>query len=257
MIVFPKTYDIECLTKAPTGVGTGTLGITPTSVATNKVINTNQDFTNVSVGDYVTLACAPNNYARVTEVNSTTELTLDADLITSLEHLFYVVSESTAFVLEVDPDEYDSPEQTPNFFKFLSKGDRVEKELAPPGEYSISGCRVISVDSPTRCTVDVPLSGQTVRFIPVNSVTSVESQDIAVVFKDFSDNNALVIGNGKIDWQFSDDADIPSGVTNGIQNRDVLLSSVINAIVTDVGSAWQTAPRVDTTELGGGEFVFD
>lgn len=257
MIVFPKNYYVECLEKSPDGVTGGELGITPTSIATNKVINTNQNFANVSVGDYVTLACAPQNYARVTEVNSATELTLDADLITSLEHLFYVVSESTAFVMEVDPDEYDSPEQTPNFYNFLSNGDRVESDSAPPAEYSISGGRVISVDSPTRCTVDVPLIGQTTVFIPANSVTSIESQDIAVVFKDFTDNDALVIGNGKIEWQFSSDEDIPSGLTNGIQNRDVLLSNVIDAIVTDVGGAWQNAPRVETTELGAGEFVYD
>ena len=256
MIVFPKTYDIECLTKAPTGVGTGTLGITPTSVATNKVINTNQDFTNVSVGDYVTLACAPNNYARVTEVNSTTELTLDADLITSVEHLFRVVSQSTAFVLEVDPDEYDSPEETPNFFKFLSKGDGVEHLEGAPGDYTVTGCKVVSVDSPTRCTIDLPLSGGTILAQPANSVTGVETEDMAVVYSDPDESN-LVIGNGYISYQFPFDITIPSGVTNGIQNRSVLLEDVISAVVADVGGAWQGSPNVDRRELGGGEFVFD
>ncbi|WP_291811435.1 hypothetical protein [Limnobacter sp.] len=232
------------------------MGITPTSIATNKVINTNQDFTNVSVGDYVTLACAPNNYARVTEVNSTTELTLDTDLITSLEHLFRVVSESTAFVLEVDLSEYDSPEVAPNFFKFLSKGDGVEHLEGAPGDYTVTGCKVISVDSPTRCTIDVPLSGGTVLAQPTNSVTGVESEDIAVIYSDPVASN-LVVGNGQIAYQFPLNVNIPSGIINGIQNRNVLLQDVLDAIIADVGGAWQSTPSVDRRELGGGEFVFD
>lgn len=257
MIVFPKKYDVECLTKYPTGVTTGEPGITPTSIATNKVINTNQNFANVTVGDYVTLACAPQNYARVTEVNSATELTLDADLITSVNHLFRVVRQDVAFIMEVDPDQYDSPEQTPNFYKFLSKGDRVEPQSAPPAQYAISGCRVISVDSPTRCTVDVPLSGQTVGFMPINSVTSLESEDVAVVYIRPDNGASLVVGNGVIELQFDDTGDIPAGVINGIQDRNVLRSDVIEAIASDVGGAWQGAPTVNTRELGGGEFVFD
>lgn len=131
----------------------GTLANTePTSIAPFKLIDSAAPFAQVVVGDVVVLTDYPGTFATVTVVDSTTQLTLDKDIIKTTSDYYRVLTADLAFKVIQDGTDY-------NFLRLFSLSSRVDTSSTEDVEYTVSGCRVVSVDSPTQLTTDLPMGG--------------------------------------------------------------------------------------------------
>ena len=94
------TISLPCLlnTQTTSARVTGTTAsFTPSSVTANKLVDTANSFSNVSIGDYVVLQDNPKVFTTVTALDSATQLSLDDDIITSLTDYYFVVTAANAF----------------------------------------------------------------------------------------------------------------------------------------------------------------
>lgn len=253
MITFPQQFEVECVDKR---VALTDGSSTPTSVSANKLIDTAADFSNVIVGDYVTLADAPQKYTLVTVVDSGTELTLEDDIILGTDYEYAVLSKATAFQLEVDVSAY-AGETVPNLKKFLSVADGVDTN-GYSLDYTVSGCKVVSVDSNTQCTIDIPVGGDTTIYF--NSTNHINSIDVSEIDFVLVQEQELVLagpfGKTAVGYAKIELNGLPGDAPVGVSNSALLMSDVLEAIVDSVSGSWQSAPAVNTRALGGGRMAF-
>ena len=178
------TISLPCLLNSQTisaRVTGTTASFTPSSVTANKLVDTANSFSNVSIGDYVVLQDNPKVFTTVTALDSATQLSLDDDIITSLTDYYSVVTAANAFKVVRN----NSGGENFNFQVLVSPGDLVETGSTQDIDQTLTGCRVVSVDSPTQFTVDLPMGGsENIQVSRQGTIDPIDLSDIDVFFND-------------------------------------------------------------------------
>lgn len=169
-ISFPQHLNFDAVSNLVAGTEAGT---EPTSIAAFKLIDSAAPFAQVVVGDVVVLADHPGTFATVTVVDSITELTLDKDIIKGVGDYYLVLTADLAFKVVQDGTDY-------NFLQLFSPGSRVDTDATEDLNYTLSGCGVVSVDSPTQLTTDIPMGGYNSIYVTTDkkAFCNVESIDV-------------------------------------------------------------------------------
>lgn len=224
-ISFPQHLNFDAVSNLVAGTEAGT---EPTSIAAFKLIDSSAPFAQVVVGDVVVLIDYPGTFATVTAVDSITELTLDKDIIKGVGDYYFVLTADLAFKVIQDGTDY-------NFLQLFSPGSRVDTNATEDISYTLSGCGVVSVDSPTQLTTDIPMGGYNSIYVTTDKKAfyNVESIDVFYLgdeeivltgYKFEEDNYASITTNPDI-WSnepqgsFDDVADaISKSVAGGYRN---------------------------------------
>lgn len=216
----------------------------PSSVAANKLVDTANDFSNVSIGDYVVLWEDPRVFTTVTALDSATQLSLADDIITSTDQYYLVVTAADAFKVTLDTTSGEGY----NFEVFCAPGDLVETS-GQDIEQTLSGCRVVSIDSPTQITVDLPFGGYSDAFIGLQKNLNTFDADGIDVF--YYDNSGPEIVVAPLTGDSVNYASLyPYGLADSATTGAVMLSDLKDAIVEAVGGGYRTNAPINQRAFG-------
>ena len=222
----------------------------PSSVAANKLVDTANDFSNVSIGDYVVLWDDPTVFTTVTALDSATQLSLADDIITDTGKYYLVVTAADAFKVTLDTSQGEGY----NFDVFCAPGDLVETS-GENIDQTLSGCRIVSIDSSTQITVDLPFGGYSNVNIGLQKTLNTYDADGIDVFYCNVDDEELVISS-----ILGDDSSYASLYTYGVADTAttgaVMLSDVKDAIVEAVGGGYRTNAPINQRAIGPQYFDF-
>ena len=215
---------------------------TPSSVTANKLVDTANSFSNVSIGDYVVHQDNPKVFTTVTALDSATQLSLADDIITSTSDYYFVLTAADAFKVVQDGTSY-------NFDVLVSRGDLVDSEDTNDISLTLSGCRVVSVDSPTQFTVDLPMGGYSSVEIALQN-QPVDCLDVNHIdaFWGNADNEEIImtsLAGDNFNIGFS-----PGGQPPFAQITAIILSDMEDAIVRAIGGGYRTNAPINQRALG-------
>lgn len=218
----------------------------PSSVTANKLVDTANSFSNVSIGDYVVLKDNPKVFTTVTALDSATQLSLDDDIITSTSDGYFVVTAADAFKVVQDGTSY-------NFDVLVSRGDLVDSEDTNDISLTLSGCRVVSVDSPTQFTVDLPMGGyETIAIALQNQpVDCLDVNHIDVFWGNAADEEILLTSLAGDNYSIGF---YPSGQPPFAPTTAIILSDIEDAIVEAIGGGYRTNVPINQRALGAQSF---
>jgi len=116
-------------------------------------------------------------------------------------------------------------------------------------DQTLSGCRVVSVDSPTQVTVDLPMGGYNDLYFGFQKSLSPYDADGIDVFYYDDGNQELVLTNTEGD---SDNyaSLYPLGTEGTAVTGAQMLAAVKDAIGEAVGGGWRTNAPIDQTYIG-------
>jgi hypothetical protein len=217
----------------------------PSSIVANKLVDTESDFTNVSVGDVVVLIDSPDTYASVTAVDSNTELSLDRDIIKSLTDAYYVLPEANAFKVVLDGT------QDYNLDVLCSPGDLVDTNSTEEVDATLSGCRVVSVDGPNQLTVDMPMGGYESVIIGLQKQPN--QLDVGLIDIIFMNDGELLLTSYEGSFA-SNYAGLYAYGSGGAAIERVIIEDVEDAIVEAVGGGYRTNAPINQRALGAQNF---
>lgn len=236
-ISFPIQVNVDCTTNLSAGVES------PTSIQPFKAICIENDFLPVSVGDIVFLADDPAKYTTVVSVDGEFELTLADDIIKTTDDAFGVLTASTAFKIIQDGTDYD-------FVSLFKAGDLVDTDSTEEVESTNSGCRIVSVDSPTQLTVSLPMAGYDSVSILRSGTASVVSVDDIDFFFYNSFNQSVFIGPYYNEFN-------NGGLTLKSLAGESALKDVEDAIVKAVSFGYTTNAQINTRAFGAVQSTFE
>lgn len=214
----------------------------PSSIVANKLVDTENSFANVSVGDVVVLIDSPNIYASVTAVDSDTELSLDRDIITAF-NAYFVLTEANAFKVVVDgTEDY-------NLDVLCSPGDLVETTSTEDIDQTLSGCRVVSVDGPNQLTVDMPMGGY--DGVKIGLQKQPNQIDVGLIDAIYMIDGELLLTSYEGD-NASTYASLYVYGEGGVEQA--IIEDVEDAIVEAVGNGYRTNAPINQRALGAQNF---
>ena len=217
----------------------------PSSVAANKLVDTGNDFSNVSIGDYVVLWDDPSVFTTVTALDSATQLSLADDIITDTDQYYLVVTAAEAFKVTLDTTAGEGFD----FNVLCAPGDLVEAG-GQSMDQTLSGCRIVSIDSPTQITVDLPMGGYGDVIIGTQKNANTYDVDgIDVFYADPNNNEEFVLAT--IAGDNSSYATLYAYGFNDIADTmAVMLIDIKDAIVEAVGGGYRTNAPINQRAIG-------
>lgn len=236
-ISFPIQVSFDCTSNFSASAES------PTTIQPFKAISTDSDFSGVSVGDIVFLVDDPTKYTTVVSVDGEFELTISDDIIKTTDDAFGVLTASTAFKIIQDGTDYD-------FVSLFKAGDLVDTDDTDEVEATNSGCRIVSVDSPTQLTVSLPMAGYSSASILRSGTSSVVSVDDIDFFFYNSFNQSVFMG--PYYTEFSN-----GGLTLVSLAGESALKDVEDAIVKAVSFGYTTNAQVNTRAFGAVQSTFE
>ena len=232
-ISFPINFEFTAVTARVIDSDSSS---TPSSVSAGKLVDTGNNFTNVTVGDIVLLQDDPATYTSVTVVDSTTELTLAKDIITSTGDYYFVLTAADAFKVIQDGTSY-------NFSVLVKRGDPIDSGDTSDIIATNSGCRIVSVDSSTQLTTTLPMGGYTyLNALRIGTSAPMNVDNIDFFLYDSDDEaivaNAYYVGSTLQAY--------PSSTANAA----IALMDFEDAIVRAVSHGYRTNAPINTRAFG-------
>jgi hypothetical protein len=230
-ISFPQNVSFNAVSSRVAGTE---FAIEPTAIAPFKVINTaGTTFSQVAVGDVVCIYDYPGTFATVTVVDSATELTLDKDIIKGTSDYYLVLTADSAFKVIQDGTDH-------NFLQLFSPGSRVDTEATEDLNYTVSGCGVVSVDSPTQLTTDIPMGGYDFIHVTTDKKAFCNVENIDVFY---ISNDEIVLTGYKFE-----DFEYPAILTD--LEPQGSLDDVVDAISKSVAGGYRNDSPINTRTFG-------
>ncbi len=238
-ISFPIQVSFDCTPQ----FSPGTSAEQPTSIQPFKLIDIENNFLGVSVGDVVVFTDDPTKYTTVVSVDGEFELTLADDIFKTTSDYYSVLAKDTAFKVVQDGTQYD-------FVSLFKAGDLVDSTSTEGVDATNSECRIISVDSKTQLTVSLPMAGYDRMSILLSGTANALSVD-AIDFMFYNSSNETVF-MGPYYNEFEN-----GGI--GIKSLvgESALKDVEDAIVKAVSFGYRTNAQINTRAFGAAFSTFD